>query len=160
MCNIYLVTGSGDINIHDKNNSSETVKSQLFLFENLIMVRSNLGEKDQRKVPELAATMISYDHGFRQVRGANELGKTWTKRLEAAFEPGADTHPPKARHKGSVAYTNKLRNILVSFTFSIIMPSVLLATNRGRRNLCWRSHIYLRNRNRDARNGASERRQG
>ena len=33
---------------------------------------------------------------------------TWSKQPEAAFESGADTHPLKARHKGSVSYTTQL----------------------------------------------------
>ena len=52
--------------------------------------------------------VTSYNYRFRQVWGVNKLGKTWTQRLEAAFESVADTHPLKVRHKGSVAYTDKL----------------------------------------------------
>jgi hypothetical protein len=66
-CDIYLVPGSGDINIHDEKNSSETIERQIFLFASLVMVRLNLGEKDQRKVLDIAATVISYNHGYRQV---------------------------------------------------------------------------------------------
>ena len=96
---------SGEIRVHDKINSSESVKSQIFLLANLVVIHSSLDGKERKEALKLAADIVFYDHGYRSVRGVGELNGTWGNRLEAAFQSGSDTHPLKARHKGSVAYT-------------------------------------------------------
>ena len=42
---------------------------------------------------ELAATVILYDHGYKQASGILGLTKTWQPRLDAAFISGADQRP-------------------------------------------------------------------
>ena len=94
--------------MHDKIKSSKSVKSQIFLLANLVVIHSSLDGKERIEAPKLAASFVFYDHGYRSVSGVIELSGMWSARLETAFESGSDTRPLKARHKGSVAYTNQL----------------------------------------------------
>ena len=59
--------GSKVIHIHNKVNSSETVKFLTFLLANRVMAHSKLEQKDRKKVLEHAATVIFYNHGYRKV---------------------------------------------------------------------------------------------
>jgi len=46
--------------------------------------------------------------GYKKVRGATRLDKTWETRLEQAYVSGADTSPLQGHYKGTEAYTEKI----------------------------------------------------
>ena len=64
-----------------------------------------MANSGRRRSSTYTADIICDDHGYKRVRSVDELRKTRSKQLEAAFESGADTHPLKAWHKGSVTCT-------------------------------------------------------
>ena len=72
------------------------------------MAMSNLEQDDRKKVLEYAVRIIFCDHRYKQVKGISTLHKTWDMRLEAAIISRADTNPLRARHKGKIAYTDKI----------------------------------------------------
>ena len=67
--------------------------SQLLLLANLVVVHSSLDGKERKEALNLAADIVFYGHGYKSVRGVNELRQTWSKQLGAVFESGADNHP-------------------------------------------------------------------
>ena len=94
--------------MHNKINSSKSVKSQLFLLANLFVIHSSADGKERKEALKLAADIVFYDDGYRSVRGISELSGTWSKSLEATFKFGSNTHPFKTQHKSSLAYTTQL----------------------------------------------------
>ena len=85
------------------------MKCLIFLLANKVMMRSNMPTKKQQKeILEHASKIIFYDHGYAAPGGASKMQRTWEKRLEAAFESGADTNPLKSLHKGRIPYTETL----------------------------------------------------
>ena len=94
--------------MHDRALPRENEKALIFILANRVMAHANLGPKKKKEVLELAATVVMYDHGYKQVQGVDRLSRTWAKRLEASFQFGANTQLLNARHKGSVGYTDQL----------------------------------------------------
>ena len=87
------------------------VKCLVFLLANKVVMQSNLPtRKQQQEALEHASKIICYDHGYAQPCGVSNMQRMWEKRLEAAFDSGADTNPLKALHKGRIPYTEKLEN--------------------------------------------------
>ena len=80
----------------------------IFDLANRVIAKSKLTSKERQQVLELAATIIFYNHGYKQVRGLHNLDQLWRRRLTEAYLKGANTDPLQVRHKGSVSYTDKL----------------------------------------------------
>ena len=69
-----------------------------------------MANSGRRRSSTYATDIIFCNQGYKHVCGVDELRKTRSKQLEAAFESETDTHPLKARHKDSVAYTTQLES--------------------------------------------------
>ena len=76
--------------------ANQYVKSQVFFLTNLVVIHLSLDRKEQKEALKYAADTIFYDR-------VNKLCGTWSKRFEASFELGADTHSLKVRHKHTKA---------------------------------------------------------
>ena len=86
----------------------ENEKALVFILANRVMAHADMSKKERKEVLALAARVILYDHGYKQIKGVEGLTRTWATRLDAAFVSGADQHPLKAHYKGRTAYTDKL----------------------------------------------------
>ena len=48
----------------------------MFLLANLVVIHSSLDGKQREEALKYAADIIFYDHGYKRVRGVDELRKT------------------------------------------------------------------------------------
>lgn len=100
--------GTKSITLHDKKLPTEIVKFLIFDLAHKVTKFSNLQPKLRKQVLKQAATVIFYDHGYKDVKGISNLDSTWNKRLDEAYLNGSDTNPLGGQHKGSKKYTDKL----------------------------------------------------
>ena len=102
--------GTKEVLLHNKKFPDENLKYLIFALANLVTAHSNLAaDKETRKqVLEYSATLLFYDHGYKQVQGISSLDKTWGTRLENAFVNGSDTRPFLGRYTGRISYTDRL----------------------------------------------------
>ena len=99
--------GSGEIKLHNKKEPDENTKYLTFLLcDKVLMGHDSMPLKLRKEVLELAATIVMYDSGHKQVKGISNLQKTWHKRLVHYFITGANTHPFKNNRKGRTKYTD------------------------------------------------------
>lgn len=101
--------GAGEIPIHKKkSHPDEHLRLRIFDFANRVLRHSNLDpELWRRRVIQKCATVLFYDHGYKEVKGISNMHKTWGKRAEESYQTGSTTNPMKSRNKGSVSYVAK-----------------------------------------------------
>ena len=68
--------GTKSIPIHNRKRPSETVKFLIFDLAGRVINHSNLGVKMRKKPLLLAAKLLMYDHGHKEVKGISNLNKT------------------------------------------------------------------------------------
>lgn len=68
--------GTKSIPIHNRKRPSETLKFLIFDLACRVINHSNLGVKMRKKPLLLAAKLLMYDHGHKEVKGISNLNKT------------------------------------------------------------------------------------
>ena len=98
-----------EIPLHNQKNTGVTIRYAIFDLANRIMAKLKQSSKQRYKVLCYASKVIFYDNSSKAFCRVNNLDRLWSKHLTLAYEKGNNTNPLQAKHKGSAAYTDKLK---------------------------------------------------